>query len=370
VASSRIGPPWERIDESLPSGISSGPFSATWSGAVIPPRTGTYRFSCFPYKQSGNLVGAQLWVGGQLVIDYTTGLGTEQGGYWRSAPVSLVANTPVSVLGKMTNVATAGFQGNRGGNNASRFLAVAWEPPGIAEKEYPLLTLPTGGGSLSVSALNAWAALPDFAPPTLLRGSWSCQQFDGFEISHDYDPNQPLFVCGGTSVPDNPASGSCVQLGPGACNSTCQIFAELPLGYFGQNGTDPSFTFSYCFKPMTDPKVTGNFLLLFSQGNTTGFYNNFTKDLVYLSSGGINITGTDMGQFDCAWTLRGWNHFQVSYGPIGGLKVSVNNLLVYTGGSSSPGPVKYPLKFVQFGPLEKTNAVRIANVRLVGSEMG
>jgi hypothetical protein len=51
-------------------------------------------------------------------------------------PVSSVANIPVFVLGKMINVATTGFQSFA--NDASRFLAVVWEPPGIAEKEFPL----------------------------------------------------------------------------------------------------------------------------------------------------------------------------------------------------------------------------------------
>lgn len=107
---------------------STGPWSARWTGSVVPPVSGDYTFSTYSND------GIRLWIDGRKIIDDWTDHGEKED----SGNVQLTAGRPVELrLEYFYN----------GGQGATKLW---WAPPGGDKVPVPndVLRLPTGGWGL------------------------------------------------------------------------------------------------------------------------------------------------------------------------------------------------------------------------------
>jgi hypothetical protein len=352
-------------------------------GKVYPTRDGPFRFNVYPYKLQSNNIDVRLWVGGTLVIRSDVGLGLEAqpygGQYHRSAPVLLRAGSPVNVRLELRNLPTTGWAGF--GNSGSRVLALAWDPPGIADREYPLTVYcnsTANAPSLPATAFDVWPTLTDYDPPNRLTGKWLLSSLKGYATPNEVAPSLPLFVTGSVKMVagDHPtlgAKGNCLEL-TGQYGAPGVIFGPIAVSPPGDQSRQPAFAMEFSFKPISNKSQT----VLCSIGRPSLLFSKVDANLVYLV-GPTTISIDNKTLPLPAAGAGGWHRFKLSYGPTGGFKVWVNGALLYTGPVDAGranlprrflkiGPGATPASFTQAGSLPAV--LRVSGLRIWAAEVG
>jgi hypothetical protein len=148
--------------------------------------------------------------------------------------------------------------------------------------------------------------------------------------------------------------GNCLELA-GTSSTPAEIFGPVPISPLGDNSNQPSYTVRNRF---SNP-VAGN-ILMCGIGRQSLLFNNFEAHPVYLDGNNLNLTGT---LIPFVPSPDGWNTFQLSYGPVGGLRISVNGIVLIT---QAPNREAYqlPRNFLRISCAANSGVMRIRDVSI------